>query len=86
MAFNRSFIDPGPNSKGLMHQAVYTTTVDNRVAVQVVGYFNAVATELSTLNASGTILVRATDATVLYGYTVATGVLTLDVVNSQLLD
>lgn len=86
MVFNRSFFDPGPNSKGLIHRAVFTTTVDARAAVEGAGYFNTVATELSTLNASGTILVRATDATVEYGYTVAAGVVTLDTVNANLLD
>lgn len=86
MVFNRSFFDPGPNSKGLFSEAKYKTSVDNRAAVQGAGYFNSVATELSTLDASGFMFVIASDASVLYGFTVAAGVVTLDTANSVLLD
>lgn len=86
MSFTTRNLDPGASGKGAPNQASYFSTADNASTGEGANYFDSVSGALDNASNSGSILCVWTDATILYGYTIAAGVVTLDVAQKQTID
>lgn len=88
MAYIATGLNPGAgNSAGGPFMSSYTT-VDAAATVEGAGYFNDAADILDNNASQGVLVVLDTNAptTIMYGYRVAAGVVTVDVPNKKLLD
>ena len=86
MAFDSRGLDPGASAAGAPNAAVYGTTADAAATVEAANYFDTVRGSLKNDFSKGSILAVMTDATILYGYSESSGVITLDVANKKTLD
>ena len=86
MAFTSRNLDPGASGKGAPNIATYFSTADNEATGEGANYFDSAAGALDNASNSGMIFCVWSDASVLYGYTISAGVVTLDTANQKTMD